>query len=417
MSATERVAVIGVGMLGRGIASVAARSGFAVTSYDQDPDVSRRAVEHQRSQGLDVHMGSSIDEAVTDADYVIEAVIEDLAVKQRLFAQAGAIAPSATLLSNSSCLPIGEIAVGTPNPERAIGMHWFNPPELIPVVEIISGPRTDAATVARAAALTKRLGKIPVLVARDLVGFVGNWLQHALAREALSQVSDGVADAHAVDRIVSDTIGQRLAVCGPLAEIDQLGAAPALAELEEMLPLINRDPLPARLLREKVARGELGAKTGKGFLVWHPGDRERAAAGLAAYLAHRVSDSPPSIASLGEFGAGQMGDMLTNARRLRAALWREAIALVAGDVCDAETVDLVACRTFGLRLPHMGPVATADFVGLDLTLAVQERIFPSFDPSTTPSSLLMAKAAGGAAARFITSRLSDHLVNSSKRSL
>lgn len=397
MSATERVAVIGVGMLGRGIASVAAKAGFAVTTHDHDPDVSRRAVEHQRSQGLDVRMASSIDEAVIGADYVIEAVIEDLAVKQRLFAHAGAVAPSATLLSNSSCLPIGEIAVETPNPERAIGMHWFNPPELIPVVEIISGPRTDAATVTRATALTKRLGKMPVLVARDVPGFVGNRLQHALAREALSQVSDGVTDARSVDRIASDTVGQRLALCGPLAEIDQLGAGAAVAELQQILPLINRDPVPSRLLREKVARGELGAKTGKGFLVWKPGDRERVAAGLAEYLSRRVAEEPTSsLAPLGEFGAGLRGGTLTSARRLRVALWREAIALVAGGVCDAETVDLVACRTFGLRLPHMGPVATADFVGLDLTLAVHERIFPTFDPSVTPSSLLIARAAGGA---------------------
>jgi 3-hydroxybutyryl-CoA dehydrogenase len=400
-------------MLGRGIASVAARAGFAVTSYDHDPDVSRRAVEYQRSQGLDVRMASSIDEAVTGADYMIEAVIEDLAVKQRLFAVAGALAPSATLLSNSSSLPIGEITVDTPNPERAIGMHWFNPPELIPVVEIISGPRTDATTVTRATAFTKRLGKMPVLVARDAPGFVGNRLQHALSREALSQVSDGVADAYSVDRIVSDTVGQRLALCGPLAEIDQLGAGAALMELEAMLPLINRDPAPARPLREKVARGELGAKTGKGFLVWQPGDRERVAAGLAAYLAHRVAEPPSSLSVLGEFGAGLGGDMLTSARRLRAALWREAIALVAGGVCDAETVDLVACRTFGMRLPHMGPVATADFVGLDLTLAVQERIFPTFDPSTTPSPLLTAKAATvGAPARFITRRGSTSVSDS-----
>jgi len=124
---------------------------------------------------------------------------------------------------------------------------------LIPPVEVIPGPRTDEAIVARAAAFTKRLGKVPVLVARDVPGFVGNRLQHALCREALAQVSDGLVDARTVDRIASDTVGQRLTVCGPLAEIDQLGAGAALAELEEMLPFINRDALPARVLRDKVA--------------------------------------------------------------------------------------------------------------------------------------------------------------------
>ena len=403
MNTTERVAVIGVGMLGRGIASVAARAGFDVTTYDHDPDVNHRALEYFRSQRLNVCTAPSLDDAATGAEYVIEAVIEDLAVKQRVFAQAGAAAPSATLMSNSSSLPIGEIVVDTPSPERTVGMHWFNPPELIPPVEVIPGPRTDEAIVARAAAFTKRLGKVPVLVARDVPGFVGNRLQHALCREALAQVSDGLVDARTVDRIASDTVGQRLTVCGPLAEIDQLGAGAALAELEEMLPFINRDALPARVLRDKVAGGELGAKTGIGFLAWHHGERERVAAELTAYLTRRIAEPLPVPAPLGEFGAGLTGATVTSARRLRASLWREAIALVADGICDAETVDLMACRTFGLRLPLMGPAATADFVGLDLTLAVHERIFPTFDASPRPSPLLTAKAAS-AGARFIRPR-------------
>jgi 3-hydroxyacyl-CoA dehydrogenase len=322
-----------------------------------------------------------------------------------VFAQASAAALSATLMSNSSCLPIGEIAAAIRNPARAIGMHWFNPAELIPLVEVISGPHTDAATVAGATAFTKRLGKIPVPVARDVHGFVGNRLQHALCREALAQVSDGTVDVFSVDRIVSDTIGQRLAVCGPLAEIDTLGAASALAEMEEMLPLLNRDRAPAPLLREKVARGELGAKTGKGFLSWSPGERDRTAGDLVAYVTRRLTQ-PSAPGPLGEFGAGLSGDARLNARRLRASLWREAIALVANGVCDAETVDLMTCRTFGLRLPHIGLVRNADFVGLDLTLAVHERIFPTFDPSSKPSPFLVSKAAErGPVARFIRNRV------------
>jgi 3-hydroxybutyryl-CoA dehydrogenase len=369
-------------MLGRGIARVAGSAGFAVNAYDHDAGVNRRVVDDLLSQRLNVRMASSIDEAVAGADYMIEAVIEDLAIKQRVFAQAGATAPAAILMSNSSSLPIGEIALETPNPERTIGTHWFNPPELIPPVEVIPGPRTAPAIVARVTAFTKGLGKIPVQVARDVPGFVGNRLQHALAREAFAQVSDGMLDPQSVDTIVSTTVGQRLAVCGPLAEIAQLGAAVAQAELDEMLPLINRQPAPARLLRDKVARGELGAKTGMGFFDWPPGRRERVAAELAAYLTRRVAEPSPPSAVLGEFGRGLSDAGLTSARRLRAALWREAIALVADGICDAETVDLMACRTFGLRLPHMGPIATADFVGLDLTLAVHERIFPTFDRSS-----------------------------------
>jgi 3-hydroxybutyryl-CoA dehydrogenase len=402
MSRTERVAVVGLGLLGRGIAAVASKAGFDVVAHDHDPGVALRALDHLRSQGLEIQTAPSIEETVTGADHVIEAVVEDLAIKQRVFAQAGAVAPSALLMSNSSCLPIGEIAADTANPERAIGTHWWNPPELIPLVEVISGPRTDAAAVRRATEFTRRLGKVPVPVARDVTGFIGNRLQHALSREALAQVSDGLTDAHTVDRIVSETVGRRLAVCGPMAEIDQVGAGAVVAELEVMLPLINRDPAPARLLREKVARGELGAKTGSGFLTWHPGDRERVAADLSAYVTRRLAEPPSPHRLLGDFATELSGDALVSARRLRAALWREAIALVADGICDAETIDLMACRTFGIRLPHIGLVENADFVGLDLTLAVQARIFPTFDPSVKPSPVLMAKAGQtGPEARFI----------------
>jgi len=400
-SAPDRVAVIGVGLLGRGIARVAAAAGFAVAVFDNDATAAAQTQEGLAADGFNAVTAGSIEEAAAGAAFVVEAILEDLSLKQAVFARLSEAAPRALLLSNSSSLPISDIAARARHPERCAGMHWFNPPELIPVVEVISGSQTSPDAADRAVRFTERLGKIPVRVARDVPGFVGNRLQHSLSREAFGLLSDGIASAEEIDDLVRATIGERLRVCGPLAEIDRLGARVAFEELAQLLPVIYREPHPVSIIRDKVARGELGAKTGRGILMWPPGLRERVAGELNAFLNARVRESERTTAILEPLGTGLSPEKRWMARRLRASLWREAIALVDGGICDAATVDLMAQRTFGLRLPQMGPIQNADFVGLDLTLAVHGRIFPSFDSSPVPSGLLAAKvAASGPAARF-----------------
>jgi 3-hydroxybutyryl-CoA dehydrogenase len=391
------VAVIGTGLLGRGIAAVAARAGHPVVIHDSVTRALDDALAHVKTYAgpqANARVASTLDDAVAGATLVVECVVEDLAIKQAMFVRMGEVAPDAILMSNSSSLPISDIGCRTSRPERTVGAHWFNPPQLIPMVEVIRGRHTSEETMARATAFLHAIGKTTVRVDRDVPGFVGNRLQHALWREAMALLSDGVISARQLDCTIAATVGQRLRVCGPLEEIDRMGAAAALVEFRQILPLINQAPEPAALLKQKVANSELGSKTGRGFLVWNAGDRERAAATLNAHVERCVSEGRIH-AELGPFAAGLDEPTHLIARRLRMALWREAVALVSDGICDAATVDLMACNTFGLRLEQMGPIETADFVGLDLALAVHARIFPSFVPSTVPPPLLVAMAREG----------------------
>jgi 3-hydroxybutyryl-CoA dehydrogenase len=303
----SRAAVIGAGLMGRGIAGVLAAGGLDVTLCDVRPDVLNEAVAAARlhSSGTDGHGpvngAAELSLAVRDADLVVEAVTEDLAVKQDVFAQISAAAPHAVLTTNTSVLPVTAIAARAIGPERVLGMHWWNPPELIPVVEVVPGALTSAELPGRVMALLTHLGKTPVRVRRDVPGFVGNRLQHALWREAIALIEDGVCDAATVDLVVRGTLGLRLGEMGPIENADYVGLDLTLAIHEAVLPSLNRDTGPSALLRRHVADGALGAKTGRGFLSWPRGAREEAARRLAAHVTQqlttrgRPSAVPPTI--------------------------------------------------------------------------------------------------------------------------
>ena len=391
------VAVIGTGLLGCGIAEVVSRAGYPVILHDADPAALAKGCAAVRDAvpeaAARVSGQAVLEHAAREADIVIEAIVEDLLVKRQVFARLGAANPEAILMSNSSVLPITQIAMLTARPERTVGTHWWNPPQLIPVVEVIRGRRTVPEVMQRTVDFLVTLGKTPVRVERDVPGFVGNRMQHALWREALALVSDGICAPEAVDRIVAATLGVSLAARGPLAEMQRTGLQEVMRELTEVLPLVDSDPRPARLLREKVADGQLGAKTGRGFLLWPPDARGRAGARLRDHLERRLGDAPedtvPPPQPLSEADH-------KIARRLRAALWREALALLEGGVCAAETVDLMAMKTIGLRLAAMGPVENADYVGLDLTLAIHEAVLPSLAVGRTPPEHLADILTAGA---------------------
>jgi 3-hydroxybutyryl-CoA dehydrogenase len=275
------VAVIGTGLMGTGIAGVLAGHGHRVRLFDADPDASERAAAALSGSVLSFR---DLRSAVLGADVVIEAVVERLAVKQELFAQADALNPDALLATNTSVLPVSQIAERVSRPERVVGTHWWNPPGLIPVVEVVRGRHTSDETMDRAEELLRSLGKMPVRVERDVPGFVGNRLQHALWREAIALVADGVCDAQTVDLVVRNTIGLRLAAMGPLENADYVGLDLTLAIHEAVLPSLSTDHGPSPLLRELVAAGQLGARTGSGFFPWPSGAREAAAQRLAAHI-------------------------------------------------------------------------------------------------------------------------------------
>jgi len=274
-----KVAVIGAGLMGHGIAQVFAVKGHEVLIHDPFPEALARVPERVRANlgglGLDasaverISLHKTLEIAVEGADIVFEAAPENLALKQDLFARLSKSTPrSCILASNTSVIPIGEIAAKAEDPGRILGTHWWNPPYLIPLVEVIQASRTESVYIERCMALLQRAGKVAVHVKRDVPGFVGNRLQHALWREAISIVAAGICDAETVDLVVKNSFGMRLPVLGPLENADLVGLDLTLAIHNVILRHLEASPEPSPLLARYMGEQRLGMKTGKGFYEW-----------------------------------------------------------------------------------------------------------------------------------------------------
>ncbi len=279
--AKPRIAVIGAGLMGHGIAQVFALAGHDVALTDAHaPTLARardRILANLRDLGEDVAalarvwVEPDLGEAVRDADFIVEAVHEDLAVKQKLFAEVELAArPDAVLASNTSVIPITSIMGGLQHRARALGTHWWNPPYLVPLVEVIATQWTSAAALDFTMKLHGSIGKTPVHVKKDVPGFVGNRLQHALWREAISLVENDICDAETVDTVIKAAFGRRLAVLGPLENADLVGTDLTLAIHRTVLAAIDSRPGPSPYLEKLVADGKLGMKSGEGFRTWTP---------------------------------------------------------------------------------------------------------------------------------------------------
>jgi 3-hydroxybutyryl-CoA dehydrogenase len=273
------IAVVGAGLMGAGIAQVFAAAGHRVALFDAVGNARETALPRIRENLLAVGRDPSLSEAialhakladaVAEADFVIEAAPENLALKQQIFVEIEAAAkPQAILASNTSVIPITEIMEKLADKTRALGTHWWNPPYLVPLVEVIRTVDASDAAVTATLALLESVGKTAVEVKKDVAGFVGNRLQHALWREAIALVNDGVCDAETVDRVVKASFGRRLAVLGPLENADMVGADLTLAIHQYVLPHIDASPRPSLHLEKLVADGKLGFKTGQGFRAW-----------------------------------------------------------------------------------------------------------------------------------------------------
>jgi 3-hydroxybutyryl-CoA dehydrogenase len=274
-----RIAVIGAGLMGHGIAQVFALAGHEVRIHDSVmaslDSATSRILANLRELGEDpdaverVQPTPHLAAAVRDADYVVEAVLEDLPLKQRLFAEIERhVAPHAILASNTSVIPITKIMEGLRDRTRALGTHWWNPPYLVPLVEVIGTQWTAPAVIEQTIALHRAAGKMPVHVKKDVAGFVGNRLQHALWREAISLVEHGICDAETVDTVIKASFGRRLAVLGPLENADLVGTDLTLAIHRTVLPDIESRRGPSPYLEGLVADGRLGFKSGEGFRKW-----------------------------------------------------------------------------------------------------------------------------------------------------
>lgn len=280
----ERVAVIGAGLMGHGIAQVFAVAGHHVLVADESPEaiasISERIAHNLERAGAAfdalerIEPAGSLEDAVADADFVVEAAPENLALKQALFARLSRAAPDAILASNTSVMSIGEIARDAQLPGRVVGTHFWNPPHLVPLVEVTQGAATDLPTVERTMAILAGAGKTPVHVRRDVPGFIGNRLQHALWREAIALVESGVCAAEDVDTVAKGTLGLKLQAIGPLENADLVGLDLTLAIHEYVLPHIDSRPEPSPLLRRLVDEGELGMKSGRGLRAWPEGSAQ-----------------------------------------------------------------------------------------------------------------------------------------------
>jgi 3-hydroxybutyryl-CoA dehydrogenase len=283
----RKVAVIGAGMMGHGIAQVFAQGGFPVSLFDSEEKVllsviprvmnsletlARNGVIRKRDVKpilSRITLVRSLDEAVRNADYVTEAIVEDLAKKQNLFEILDSICPPATILaSNTSAIMIKDLSVKVARKERIIGTHFWNPPQLVPLVEVIRGDHTLPEVMETTVRLMKRIGKEPARVNQDVPGFVGNRLQHALWREAISIVEHGIAEPEDVDRVVKMGFGLRLPTVGPLETADLAGLDLVLSIHDYLFPFLDSSKEASSVLRGRVQQGKIGPKTGEGFYRW-----------------------------------------------------------------------------------------------------------------------------------------------------
>lgn len=290
------IAVIGAGLMGHGIAQTFAAAGHDVAVHDAAGEALAAAPARiaaafellgQDPAGLErLSYQSDFEQAVAAADFVFEAAPERVEVKQDIFERLeAATRPGAVLASNTSVIPIGDIAARVADAGRVVGTHYWNPPHLVPLVEVVQAERTDPAVVERTIELLRSVGKSPVHVKRDVPGFIGNRLQHALKREAIALVADGVCDAETIDKVVKQGFGARMAVLGPMEQSDLVGLGLTLDIHRVLLPHLDNTPGPHPLLEQKVAAGDTGMATGHGFRDWTPEQAAEVRQRLADYLA------------------------------------------------------------------------------------------------------------------------------------
>ncbi len=299
----KNISVIGAGMMGHGIAQIFASKNYNVHLLDVKDEILTKAVANMRANlslmakkglGLESEIGkivgmvkttTDLSEATAKAQLVIECVTENLEAKQKVFQDLDRLCPSETILaSNTSVMSITEIAAKARRRERIIGTHFWNPPYLIPLVEVTKAKDTYDEVMETTYQVLKNVGKHPVKCMKDAPGFIANRLQHALWREAISIVENGIADAATVDEAIKNSFAIRLPVLGPLENADMVGLDLTLAIHDYVLKYLDSSPTPSPILREKVEKGELGFKTGQGFHKWSAEEADRSRKGLLDYL-------------------------------------------------------------------------------------------------------------------------------------
>ena len=278
----KKIGVVGAGTMGAGVAEIFAEFGYTVILYNRSKEGMQRAVERLRSNVTPIQTETDTAEAkiytthdltaLAQVDLISESIAENLEIKQDIFRQLDEICDAKTIFTtNTSGLSISQIATAVSHPERFAGVHFFNPPEIVPAVEVIKGAETSDATCEGLIDLLKLMKKQPILVQKDVPGFVASRLQFAVVREALHLVEEGIASPADIDAVMKHGLGLRWALLGPL-EIADLGGLDIFNTVGSYVAksMSNATDSP-KVLQDLVAAGKLGAKTGSGFYDYPPG--------------------------------------------------------------------------------------------------------------------------------------------------
>lgn len=320
MNEIQQVAVLGLGTMGHGIAQTMAVAGCQVQVYDESTNCRETLLERMHGNLLQMAAAQVVEEtqiaaamdrvtvcesetaAVTGAELVTEAIAEDLPIKQSLFQRVESlVAPSTILASNTSSFPITQIATRMQHPDRAVVTHWFNPPHIIPVVEVVPGEKTSLTTTQKIYAFLERIGKLPVHVQQEIPGFLVNRVQTAMAREIWDLLDRGVASAEQIDRAIRGSMGLRLAAIGPLAVADFAGWDVTAQVYQNLIPHQRNDSELPEAIQSLVDQKHYGAKSGQGIYEYPPESVEQQIAArdnlYLRLLRTLESDEPGSVPS------------------------------------------------------------------------------------------------------------------------
>ena len=298
----KNVVVVGAGMMGNALAQVFASNPdlhvilktralkpdrWVPIENNLDIMISRGAATEEEKKEIisRIHFVTDDAEAYTDADFVIECFPEVMETKQNLFCEIEKYCSDKCILAtNSSVMSSTEIGSKCKHPERVVGAHFWNPGHLIPLVEVVKSDATSDETAETVMAVLKGVGKEPVLCKKDVPGFIANRMQHALWREAISIVENGIADAETVDKAVRYSFGLRLPQLGPLTNSDMVGTELTYNIHNYILQFLEDSHTPSPLLSQMKEEGKMGFKSGEGFMKWTPEEVEKQNADLNEYL-------------------------------------------------------------------------------------------------------------------------------------
>jgi 3-hydroxybutyryl-CoA dehydrogenase len=285
----NHVGILGAGLMGHGIAQVFASAGYKVNLYDVD-NATLKAAKDRIDSNFKVFialnlakpgdvedclhritLSSSVKGLCEGPQFIVEAIVEDLNVKRNTFAEIERFAsPEAILSSNTSAISITEISGALARKGRFLGTHFWNPPQVLPCVEVIKGACTDEKIFETVYALMEKVGKVPVRVLKDVPGFLGNRLQHAMWREAISLCEKQVASAEDIDKVVKYGFGARMPFIGPMETADLAGLVLTRDIHRYLFPYLESATKPSPALEALVSEGATGVKAGKGFYEWTP---------------------------------------------------------------------------------------------------------------------------------------------------